>query len=86
MVVGELASLKALRMAICEASDARLGICDYVFNLKSGLSVISRDILMIPIIQVLAFYLAIAKGYNPDKPKNVVPVVNWKEPFFETGK
>lgn len=86
IVAGEMAPLKAVRMVVGEEADARLGICDYVFNLKSGLSMIARDVLMIPIAQVLAFYLAIAKGYNPDKPKHIIPVVTWKEPFFEAGK
>ena len=37
---------------------------------------------MIPIVQLLAFYLCIAKGYNPDKPKHIVDVVKWKGAFL----
>ncbi|MGV8120730.1 MAG: SIS domain-containing protein [Candidatus Xenobiia bacterium LiM19] len=83
VVVGEMAALKAPRMVICEEADSRLGLSDYVFQLKSGLSEYSRDMLMIPIVQLLAFYLCIAKGYNPDKPKHIVDVVKWKEPFYQ---
>jgi glucosamine 6-phosphate synthetase-like amidotransferase/phosphosugar isomerase protein len=78
-----MAALKAPRMVICEEADSRLGLSDYVFQLKSGLSEYSRDMLMIPIVQLLAFYLCIAKGYNPDKPKHIVDVVKWKEPFYQ---
>jgi glutamine---fructose-6-phosphate transaminase (isomerizing) len=81
-VVSELAALKSPRMVICEEADSKLGLSDYVFPLKSGLSEFSRDILMMPIVQLFAFYLCIAKGYNPDKPKHVAHSVKWKEPFF----
>jgi len=83
VVVGELAALKSPRMVICEEADSRLGLSDHVYQLKSGLSEYSRDMLMIPIVQLLSFYLCIAKGYNPDKPKHIVDIVKWKEPFYQ---
>ncbi|MDQ7826247.1 MAG: SIS domain-containing protein [Candidatus Eremiobacteraeota bacterium] len=82
VVVGELAAMKCPRLVICEEADSRLGNSDFVFELKSGLSELSRDMLMMPILQELAFYTAISKAYNPDKPKHVVPFIKWKEPYF----
>lgn len=81
IAIGELAALKSPRMVICEEADSRLGMSDYVFELKTGLSELARDMLMMPIAQLLGFYLTIAKGYNPDKPKHVIPVIKWKESF-----
>lgn len=82
VVLGELAAIKCHRMVLCEKADSKLGLADFVIELNSGLSEHTRDLLMIPILQELAFYMAIAKGYNPDKPKHVAPVVIWKEPYF----
>ncbi len=81
VIVSELAALKSPRLVICEEADSKLGLADYVINLKSGLSEYARDMLMMPVVQLLAFYMCIARGYNPDKPKHVVPIVTYKDPL-----
>jgi glutamine---fructose-6-phosphate transaminase (isomerizing) len=81
VIVSELAALKSPRMVICEEADPKLSLCDFVINLKSGLSEYSRDMLMMPVVQLMAFYMCIARGYNPDRPKHVVPVVKYKDPL-----
>lgn len=40
---------------------------EHSVELKSGLSEISRILLMYPVIQLMSFYAALAKGVNPDK-------------------
>lgn len=81
-ITGELAATKSHRLILCENADQRLGNSDFVVELKSGLSEQVRDLLMITVIQELAFYMSIQKAYNADKPKNVPACVTWKEPYF----
>ncbi len=45
---------------------------EHSVELKSGLSEISRILLMYPALQLMSFYVALAKGVNPDKPREVV--------------
>ncbi len=49
---------------------------EHSVELKSGLSEISRILLMYPVTQLIAFYTALAKGVNPDEkaPYLVTPI------------
>jgi glucosamine--fructose-6-phosphate aminotransferase (isomerizing) len=47
-----------------------------VVRLQSGLSVWARPVLYMPVLQLLAFYRAMAKGQNPDRPANLEAVVS----------
>jgi glucosamine--fructose-6-phosphate aminotransferase (isomerizing) len=42
---------------------------------KSGLPETIRNVLYLPILQLMAFHRAIAKGLNPDRPANLTAVV-----------
>ncbi len=44
-------------------------------NFSSGLAEAIRSVLFLPPLQLMAYYRAIAKGLNPDKPKNLSAVV-----------
>lgn len=42
---------------------------------ESGLPESTRNVLHLPVLQLMAYYRSIAKGLNPDRPNNLVPVV-----------
>jgi len=52
-----------------------LGSADYVIQMRSGLSEQARGPLFMPILQLLAYYRAIAKGLDPDRLANLEAVV-----------
>lgn len=85
-VAGELASTKCHRLVICEKADQKLGSCEFVAEVGSGMPEYCRDLLMIPVAQELAFYMSVQKAYNADKPKHVPFSVTWKEPYFKVSK
>ena len=39
------------------------------------MSTLARGVLYLPLVQLLAYYRAIARGLNPDRPRNVVMAV-----------
>lgn len=78
-ILGEISQTKSQSVVIAEKGDNKLGLADYLIELNSGLGEYTRDLLMIPVIQELAFYLAFSKAYNPDKPKHVKFEVVTKE-------
>jgi glucosamine--fructose-6-phosphate aminotransferase (isomerizing) len=47
----------------------------------SGLPETARNVLYLPVLQLIAYHRAIAKNLNPDKPHNLEMVVklNWEE-------
>jgi glucosamine--fructose-6-phosphate aminotransferase (isomerizing) len=68
-----LAATRAQRVAIIEKLEPKEAIrVEHSVELKSGLSEISRVLLMYPVVQLMAFYVALAKGVNPDKPREGV--------------
>ena len=42
---------------------------------KSGIPENVRGVLYLPVLQLMAFYRSVAKGLNPDRPKNLTAVV-----------
>ncbi len=73
----QLATTRAPRILLAEKlDDQALMRVDQAVQLSSGVSEISRILLMYPVVQLLAFYLSIAKGKNPDKPKHMENQVN----------
>jgi glucosamine--fructose-6-phosphate aminotransferase (isomerizing) len=66
-VLSEMAELGA-RVANLGESEA-----DVVFESKVPESV--RAVLYLPVLQLMAFYRSVAKGLNPDSPKNLTAVV-----------
>ncbi len=51
---------------------------DGLFALGTSLPELARGVLYLPLVQLLAYYRAIARGLNPDRPRNVVMAVRLK--------
>ncbi len=66
-VLSEMKTLGGTVIALAE-SDA-----DVVF--QSGILECVRGVLYLPVLQLMAFYRSLAKGLNPDRPKNLTSVV-----------
>jgi len=47
----------------------------YVVEIQSGLISLERGLLLLPVLQLLAYYRSMKKGLNPDRPKNLDAVV-----------
>lgn len=75
-VLKDMQNLGARVMAIGEKLNDLSGWKpDYFFEIQSGLNEWIRGPLYIPILQRIAFYRAIKKGLDPDKPRNLTAVV-----------
>lgn len=72
-VLAEIRDLGATVLAIAE--DAEGLPADYHVSLASGLDDATRAPLALPVLQLLAYYRAMAKGLNPDSPTNLTTVV-----------
>ena len=66
-VLREMAALGGKTLALGEVG------CDVTF--ASGLSQAARNVLYLPVLQLLAYYRAMAKGLNPDRPANLTAVI-----------
>ena len=44
-------------------------------SFDSGLQEEIRNVLYLPVLQLMAYYRAVAKGLDPDQPKNLTSVV-----------
>jgi glutamine---fructose-6-phosphate transaminase (isomerizing) len=76
----EIAVMRGPRLIIAGEADHKTKMgSEFVFELGTELSELSRMLLTTPIVQLLAFYLAIAKGHNPDRPKHFQRDVHLKE-------
>lgn len=72
-VLAEMRDLGAKVLAIAE--DAEGLAADYHISLASGLDDATRAPLALPVLQLLAYYRATAKGLDPDRPTNLTTVV-----------
>ncbi len=72
-VLAEMRELGAKVLAIAENADGLPA--DYTVSLASGLDDAARAPLALPTLQLLAYYRAMAKGLNPDRPTNLTTVV-----------
>lgn len=76
----EIAVMRGPRMIICPQADVKTKMgSEFVFELGETLSEPARLVLSLPYGQLLAFYHAINRGANPDRPKHLQPVVKLKE-------
>jgi glutamine---fructose-6-phosphate transaminase (isomerizing) len=57
------------------AKTLTLGEKDTDIEFKSGIPESARDVLYLPVLQLLAYYRAISFGKNPDVPRNLSAVV-----------
>ena len=75
-VLKEMQGLGARTLALIEDSQAVSGWRpDYLIELQSGLDEWERGPLLLPPIQHMAYYRALAKGLDPDRPHNLTAVV-----------
>ncbi|HEX9388072.1 MAG TPA: SIS domain-containing protein, partial [Anaerolineales bacterium] len=52
-----------------------LGETEADVEFKSEIPEGTRGVLYLPVLQLMAFYRSVAKGLNPDRPKNLTAVV-----------
>jgi len=72
----EMKKLGASTLALCEEADATIRkASDHVIELASDISDDARMVLYMPIVQLLGYYNAVAKGLDPDHPHNLAQVV-----------
>jgi glucosamine--fructose-6-phosphate aminotransferase (isomerizing) len=73
-VLREMRALGAQVLALSEqpvsAQDA-----DYQVCFRSGLPESQRSVLYLPVLQLMGYYRAIARGQNPDQPHNLTAVI-----------
>lgn len=75
-VLKEMQGLGARTLALIEDAQAISGWRpDYLGELCSGLDECERGALLLPTIQRIAYYRAVAKGLDPDRPLNLTAVV-----------
>jgi glucosamine--fructose-6-phosphate aminotransferase (isomerizing) len=73
LVLREMRELGATVVAVADSGD---GIpSDYVVELRSGLDELVSRILALPVLQLMAYYRALSRGLNPDKPTHLDAVV-----------
>ncbi len=65
-----LSEMKALGGTVISLGDSEADI-----EFKSGIPENVRGVLYLPVLQLMAFYRSVAKGLNPDRPKNLTAVV-----------
>jgi fructoselysine-6-P-deglycase FrlB-like protein len=72
---------RSQRVLVAETLEQKHAIrVEHSVELKSGLSEISRILLMYPVVQLMAFYVALAKGVNPDKPREMESKIVFEKP------
>lgn len=72
---------RAQRVLVADVLDQKHAIrVEHSVELKSGLSEISRLLLMYPVLQLMSFYVALAKGVNPDKPRELESKIVFEKP------
>ncbi len=76
----QLGLTRAPRALFAESldDDSKIRV-DFSVELRAGVSEISRVLLLFPLLHLLAFYMALAKGKNPDKPKHLERSIELKE-------
>jgi glucosamine--fructose-6-phosphate aminotransferase (isomerizing) len=73
----DIKDLGGVIWAVCERASGEVrAAADYVLELKSGLSEWARAPLCMPAVQYMAYYRALTRGLNPDRPKNLSYWVN----------
>lgn len=78
--LADLAVMRTPRVLITEKADEKVKMrLEHVVELKSGVSEVSRVLLMLPVLQLLAYEFALARGTNPDRPRQLSQVVRLKQ-------
>ena len=74
-VLHDLKQRNAYVLVIAERDDGLSDDFDKVFVLGSSLPERARGALYLPLIQLLAYYRAMSRGLNPDRPRNVIMAI-----------
>lgn len=75
-VLKEAKELGARTLALAESKEqADFSDMDYLVCFDSNLSELARGVLYLPVLQLLAYYKAMAKGLDPDRPMHLEAVV-----------
>jgi len=75
-VLKDMKGFNARTLALIEDSSALCGWrADHIVELRSGLNEWERVPLFLPMLQLMAYHRALAKGLNPDRPNNLTAVV-----------
>ncbi len=79
-VLRDMRALGALTLAVAERNTSEISkVADFIIPLNSGLSPVWRAPLYLPILQLMAYFRAIAKGLDPDHPTHLEAVVRFDE-------
>lgn len=74
-VLAEMREMGARTLVLAEERGPEPPPADHVVYLESGLPDVLRGPLYLPVLQLLAYYRALAKGLDPDRPRNLSAVV-----------
>jgi glucosamine--fructose-6-phosphate aminotransferase (isomerizing) len=66
-----LDEMQAMRAQVLSLGEADADVC-----FESGLPEEIRNVLYLPVLQLMAYYRSIAKGLDPDNPRNLSAVVH----------
>jgi glucosamine--fructose-6-phosphate aminotransferase (isomerizing) len=73
LVLREMRDLGATVLAIAESGKGLLA--DYLVEMHTGLDELVSHILTLPVLQLMAYYRALSRGLDPDRPTNLDAVV-----------
>jgi hypothetical protein len=75
-----LSKFRPARVSILEMADDLTRMrSEFIVELKSKVSEVSRVLLMYPVIHLIAFYMSIAKGKNPERLSHLDHLIPIKE-------
>ena len=73
-VLQEMRALGGRTLALTEHPVSTQAV-DYQVCFRSGLPETQRSVLYLPVLQLLGYYRAVARGQNPDQPHNLTAVI-----------
>lgn len=75
-VLAEMRTIGGHTLALANEGNVEdCGNPEYLIHLGSGLRTAERLVLYLPVLQLLAYYRALAKGLNPDQPRHLSAAV-----------
>lgn len=74
-LLAEARGYGAKTLVLAEEGESGELSADYLVPLRSGLTEMARGLLFMPLLQLLGYHRAMAKGLDPDRPRNLEPVV-----------
>jgi len=78
-VLHHLGKLNGNILSLCEQTNQKIETLGHVIELKSQLPDWAQPVLYLPVLQLIAYYRAIANQQNPDQPHNLTAVVRLEE-------